>query len=590
MTEYRVVHIDNDRAFLDRSVTTLQRRPSLDIIGETSPQAGLQRLRENHGTDCLVAEFELGELNGLELLDQVRETHPDVPFILFTGTGSEELASRAISAGVTDYLSKHDGAEQFELLANRIRNYVERYRTQQSLERENRRNKYALRAVSDVVWERDPETGKVHVSEGFSELTGYSLDDRSLSFEWWIDRIHPDDRDRIRSNFQTQLTAGQQTFSGEYRFRRADGSYIVVEDDGYVISDTDGEPRKMIGAIRDITARQERKQELERYKRVIDAVAAGVFVLNEAGEFDLVNQRLASLTGYDREELLGAPVSRIVHEDSRGEVESLHEQITPNEASALEWRLLSARGESAPAESRVTGLGDEYGSGTVWAVADMSQREQRERELQRQNERLDQFATIVSHDLRNPLSVAKGFTEMAQDTGETEHLDRVMTALDRMEAITADVLELARQGETITNPASVSLVGCCENCWEIVDTKDAHLRIECETGVRITADADRLQQLFENLVRNAIEHGGDDVTVRVETIENGFYVEDDGVGIGESDRDDIFEAGYSTAAQGTGFGLNIVRQIATAHGWQIAVAESTSGGARFELTGVELTE
>ena len=81
----------------------------------------------------------------------------------------------------------------------------------------------------------------------------------------------------------------------------------------------------MIGAIRDITARQERKQELERYQRVIDAVAAGVFVLNEAGEFDLVNQRLASLTGYDREELLGAPVSRIVHEDSRGEVESLHE-------------------------------------------------------------------------------------------------------------------------------------------------------------------------------------------------------------------------------------------------------------------------
>lgn len=265
MTEYRVIHIDNDRAFLDRSVTTLQRRPSLDIIGETSPQAGLQRLRENHGTDCLVAEYELTEMNGLELLDQVRETHPDVPFILFTATGSEELASRAISAGVTDYLSKHDGADPFELLANRIRNYAERYRTQQSLERENRRNKYALRAVSDVVWERDPETEKVHVSEGFSELTGYSLDDGSLSFEWWIDRIHPDDRDRIRSNFQTQLTAGQQTFSGKYRFRRADGSYIVVEDDGYVISDTDGEPRKMIGAIRDITARQERKQELERY-------------------------------------------------------------------------------------------------------------------------------------------------------------------------------------------------------------------------------------------------------------------------------------------------------------------------------------
>jgi signal transduction histidine kinase len=118
-----------------------------------------------------------------------------------------------------------------------------------------------------------------------------------------------------------------------------------------------------------------------------------------------------------------------------------------------------------------------------------------------------------------------------------------------------------------------------------VNTEQATL--ETDTTQAIQADRSRLQQLFENLYRNAVEHGGDDVTVSVGATDDGFYVADTGPGIPESDREEVFEAGYSTTEDGTGFGLRIVEQIAEAHGWESTVTGSEQGGARFEFTGIE---
>ncbi|MDB2294549.1 ATP-binding protein, partial [Halorubrum ezzemoulense] len=106
----------------------------------------------------------------------------------------------------------------------------------------------------------------------------------------------------------------------------------------------------------------------------------------------------------------------------------------------------------------------------------------------------------------------------------------------------------------------------------------------------VQADQSRLQQLFENLYRNAVEHNDENVTVSVGTVENGFYVADTGTGIPGSDREEIFEAGYSTNEEGTGFGLRIVEQIASTYEWEITVTESEQGGTRVEFTGLELVE
>ena len=227
--------------------------------------------------------------------------------------------------------------------------------------------------------------------------------------------------------------------------------------------------------------------------------------------------------------------------------------------------------------------------GTLYVSLQERQAElrQRNQELRRQNERLDQFASIVSHDLRNPLNVAKGRVELAKETGDDpQHLDALERALDRIEAILTDMLAFARQGKTVESVEPLDLESLARTAWDTVQTDDVELVIE---GSRVVeAHESRLSQGLENLFRNALEHGGDSVTtVWVGTVgDTGFYVEDDGQGIAEQDRPKVFESGFTTTQEGTGFGLPIVKAVVEAHGWRIDVTSGREDGARFEITGL----
>ncbi|MDT3437692.1 HAMP domain-containing histidine kinase [Haloarcula sp. 1CSR25-25] len=151
-----------------------------------------------------------------------------------------------------------------------------------------------------------------------------------------------------------------------------------------------------------------------------------------------------------------------------------------------------------------------------------------------------------------------------------------------------DLLALAREGNRVDDIETVDLGTLTENCWNNVATGEATFSVDIDRTIR--SDQSRLQQLLENLYRNAIEHGGDDVAVSVGALPDGFYIEDDGPGIPVDELEDVFDAGYSTTEDGTGFGLSIVQQIADAHGWDIRVTDGSDGGARFEVTGIKVAE
>ena len=249
-------------------------------------------------------------------------------------------------------------------------------------------------------------------------------------------------------------------------------------------------------------------------------------------------------------------------------------------------------------------------------------------EAERQRDRLEGFVHGVSHDLRNPLNVAQGQLEMARSEGDLEHVDTAASAVDRTLELIADLLTLAKQGEQPGELEPVELSAVAEECWANVATGDATLVVD--TDRRILAERGRLKRLLENLFRNSVEHGStgsrtesgdsvehgstssrvepgdavdhgrDDATVVVGDISpmytttragavlpSGFFVEDDGPGIPEDERDRVFDVGYTTDRDGTGFGLNIVSEVASAHGWEVAVLDGSRGGARFEITGVE---
>ncbi|OYR39419.1 HAMP domain-containing sensor histidine kinase [Halorubrum sp. Eb13] len=218
-----------------------------------------------------------------------------------------------------------------------------------------------------------------------------------------------------------------------------------------------------------------------------------------------------------------------------------------------------------------------------------------EHELQRRRtaveiERLDRFASVLAHDLRNPLGVAQGYVDFARESTGDRDLDTAATALDRMEELIEDVLTMVRQGRSVESADEIRLGSVAERCWRSVVTEESALRVESDLAIR--AAPDRLRRLFENLFRNAIEHGGDDVTVRIGALPDdaGFFVEDDGPGIPEIERDSVFERGYSSESEGSGLGLAIVASVVSAHGWEIAVTDAPNGGTRFEVSDVAVLD
>ncbi|MEZ3167685.1 ATP-binding protein [Halorubrum ejinorense] len=308
-----------------------------------------------------------------------------------------------------------------------------------------------------------------------------------------------------------------------------------------------------------------------------------------------VNDAFESTFGYDAETVTGESIDDyIVPTDSGSEAEELNDRLQSGENVRREVTRTTADGHRHFILHVIPIRLDAANAAGYAIYTDVTDRREREETLRRQNERLDEFASIVSHDLRNPLSVAEGYVDLVRETGELDHLDRAADAISRMDELVADLLSLARQGQSVGETESVSLSDIARDAWESVDTGNATLTVESDTGFE--ANPTRLRALFENVFRNSAEHGRDSpedpLSVRVGTTTfrdesgaetDGFYVEDDGTGLPDDELDRVFESGFTTEESGTGLGLAISERIAEAHDWTVTARAGEDGGARFEF-------
>jgi len=336
---------------------------------------------------------------------------------------------------------------------------------------------------------------------------------------------------------------------------------------------------------------------------IVNSINEALFIISPEGQIEQANNSLHKLIKDDSKEfdspegflpdqsdpLSGAPIESILGDPPILSTETVAEDIENLPFKSQETRLESGSdGETPVLFSAVPLRQDGKLTGIVCTARDITDRKQFENELQRENERLDKFTSVVSHDLRNPLNIAAGRLELAQSDCDSKHLTAVEDAHERMATLIENLLSLARQGETVTDPEPIDLSAIADGCWANIETTGATLTINCDQTIQ--ADKTRLKQVFENLFRNAVEHGGEDVSITIGDLETGFYIADTGAGIPEDAHDEIFEVGYSTAQGGAGYGLGIVKEIVEAHGWEIRVTDSDDGGARFEITDVKFVE
>ncbi len=307
-----------------------------------------------------------------------------------------------------------------------------------------------------------------------------------------------------------------------------------------------------------------------------------IAVHNADGIICDVNQRLCEELNYTEDEIIGKTVWELDPTAKSDRARKFWGGLPINDPQRFEGELQRKDGSTFPIEIHLIRLNLEGKDRYVAMDRDVTEQTQQKEELVEQNERLDRFTSVVSHDLRNPLNVAEGHLELLAEESDSEHIQKIRDAHDRMDDLIEDLLTLAQTGDSAMELETVSLEQTARKSWAAVATEDATLNV---TGDRtVEADVDQLHQLLENLFRNAIEHGSHEVTVTVGTTTEGFYVEDDGQGIPESERAKIFEEGFTTTDDGTGFGLSIVSNVADAHSWEITVTDGADGGARFEIS------
>ncbi|MGM0448097.1 MAG: PAS domain-containing protein [Methanobacteriota archaeon] len=418
-----------------------------------------------------------------------------------------------------------------------------------------------------------------------------------------LERVHPSDREPVAD----ALSAVATTRTVTHRIRRASGGYAWVE------SVVDEELAPQFGG-RIVTVRRVDADRTfpERYRAFLEYGSDLVTVVDGDGLVVYESPSVEEVLGYEQGSTVGRSPLGYVHPDDRERMtERFYRALTePDAAPTLEYRYRTADGDWVWLESRTRSLPADSPDGELLVNSrDVTARKARERRLTDRNERLDRFASIVSHDLRNPLSVIRGSIEMARLRDETEPLDRGERAVDRIDRLVSELLTLARQGTGMDEPAEFNLASVARDAWETAAGGDDP-ELVVARDARVYGDRGRVRQALENLFRNATEHarpdasgaatdggaeeaadggaeessdeaesetGADDLTVLVTATDEGFLVADDGTGVDPEDRGSVFESGFTTRADGTGYGLDIVREVVESHGWRVELRTPGDG-------------
>ncbi|WP_135823242.1 PAS domain-containing sensor histidine kinase [Halorussus ruber] len=552
-------------------------------------------------------------------------------------------------------------------------------------ERELERYETIVETVEDGIYVVGPDNEFSMVNTSFAELVGYDSDDLVGTDP---SRLYDEETREEAASLMQEIIDGERTSATiEHLLQTSDGETFSAETT-FVVRETENGDYERVGVTRDVTERKERERELQNrveQQRVLSEFSQYALEARSLDDlFDEAVELVADVLDHDyckvlelypeddelllrngvgwREGIVGSATVADDRGSQAGYTLLTEEPVVVEDLEAEERfsgpDLLNSH-DVESGISTIIGTPDDvwgilgvhdtesrsYADHDVQFVRSIAhilltsiQRREHERELRERNERLDAFASMLAHELRNPLEIAQIYLDMGVESaigsevgggrdsgggsdsragskveGESEvggehegegdggesAFREVERALDRIEQMIDTLLVVTRRGGDVDNTEPVALDEVAAEWWDDVDP-DGDLVVE--TDAEILADPSRLRQLLENLYRNAAEHGGSDVTVRVGDLSDssagtsgateatGFYVADDGPGIPPEDREEVFNPGYSTSNVGIGFGLAVVRQLVEAHGWECEITESEAGGARFEFRGVETPE
>lgn len=487
---------------------------------------------------------------------------------------------------------------------------------------ERREREIYLEKAQDVAdigwWQKEVPSDEIYWSERVYDMWGADGSDGRLDHETFMSFIHPEDATDVEKAWEAAL-AGREPYDVEHRIITGDGDVRWMREIAEFEYDSDGEPVRAFGVVQDITEQREYERQLEsereRFQALTETAPDPVFIADvEAREIIEANAAAANLIETEQSDVLGSSIADLHPEEDIEKYMELFNGVGSEPVTFEELpdgshvEVVTATGDTVPVQisSVVADLEEE--SVIIGIFRDVSDQLERERELkayqeqlEESNERLQQFAYVVSHDLQEPLRMVSSYMDLLEDEYRDdldeeakEYIDFAVDGAERMSAMIDDLLAFSRVRTRGGDPEPVDATEPLENALHDLTARidESEATIDYDDLPTVGADPSQLSQLFQNLVSNAIDYAGNGPPqVQITATESGgmveFAVADDGVGIPVADQDqvfDLFSRGRNATGDGTGVGLSICQRIVERHDGDIWIESAEGEGTTISFT------
>ncbi len=494
--------------------------------------------------------------------------------------------------------------------------------TTRQLRLSNKRFELATKATSEAIWDWDLVKGHTFRSDNFYKLLGVSQDEDASKDEFWTAKIHPDDLPRVEKNFSDTLQGTGDQWTQEFRFRKSDGEILYVIDNGLIIRNRQGKAVRIIGSTQNITKRKHAEIDLasqrQRLSNVIEGTNAGTWEWNAQTNETIFSEIWANIIGYTLKEL--EPISfqtwiDLIHPEDIFETKKLLDDYFYGKSNSYEsefrmkhkhgkWVWILARGKvfSWTLDGKPMMM-----FGTHVDITEKKLREEEikstNQKLQSANDELKSFASMASHDMKEPLRMISSFLQLLEkkytpvlDEKGVQYINFAVNGAKRLSVLIDDMMEYSRIGFDASNLDRINLNTVVEDVISLNKDLIAEKNAQIHVGdlPAISGIMTPIKSVFINLISNALKYQAIGnipiISIYAKSLEGGFYqitVEDNGIGIDEAYFEKVFNVFSRLHGKneysGTGIGLAVCKKIISQHGGKIWL-ESAEKGSNFHFT------
>lgn len=597
----RVLHVDDDACFLGVSKEILMMEGNFEIDHALSVDEVFKKL-ETANYDVVVSDYEMPQKDGLQLLKELREQKNEIPFILFTGKGREEVTIKALNLGADGYHDKEGSPETvYGELSHIIGLVVDRKKAKQALEESEKRYRTLMEHATDAILVHDAKGRITDANQRACKNLGYTKEELVGMTIADIDSEEIENRKNV--SLWPKVIAGE-TFTFESYQKRKDGSTLAVEVSLGPI--TIGKETLVIGLIRDISERKKAEEKINFQATLLNSVGQALMMVDRNWKIRYWNGAAEKLYGWSEKDVLGHGITEIMgNVYFREEAEEISRKLMTGETWATELLATRRDGSVIPVIVNHAPFFNDQGVlvGAVSITTDISEWKKNEEDLafalealsntidkiQELNEKLRVMGHLTEHDVRNKLSTVTGYSYLlkkkhADEADVVEDLDKMVQSVKEIEKI----FEFAKMYEQLgaEELTYVNVEKAVNEATALFSGLTIKVVNDCQ-GLTVLADS-FLRQLFYNFIDNTRKYGKTATTIRVyyeKADEEGLTLicEDDGVGISVENKQQLFKEGFSTGGS-TGFGLFLIKKMIDVYGWAIGETGEYGKGARFVMT------